>query len=83
MGDEQINELYLTLAPTVVLKLRKKRLYVPLDFEKNLTKDTKTSAVYVRTIALKDMDRIKQQATNRNLKLNDPPNFRRPVLNGQ
>ena len=37
--DEQTNELYLPLASTVVLKRKQQMLYVPLDFENNLTVD--------------------------------------------
>ena len=37
--DEQTNEVYLPLTSTVVLKRKQEMLYVPLDFEKNLTTD--------------------------------------------
>ena len=37
--DEQTNEIYLPLTSTVVLKLKQEMLYVPLDFENNLTVD--------------------------------------------
>ena len=37
--DEQTNEIYLPLTSTVVLKRKQEMLYVPLDFENNLTVD--------------------------------------------
>ena len=37
--DEQKNEIYLPLTSTVVLKRKQEMLYVPLDFENNLTVD--------------------------------------------
>ena len=37
--DEQTNEIYLPLSSTVVLKRKQEMLYVPLDFENNLTVD--------------------------------------------
>ena len=37
--DEQTNEVYLPLTSTVVLKRKQEMLYVPLDFENNLTVD--------------------------------------------
>ena len=37
--DEQINELYLRLTSTKVRKRKQEMLYVPLDFDKNLTID--------------------------------------------
>ena len=35
--DEQTKEIYLPLTSTVVLKRKQEMLYVPLDFENNLT----------------------------------------------
>ena len=37
--DEQINELYLPLTSTVILKRKQEMLCVPPDFKKNLTAD--------------------------------------------
>ena len=37
--DEQTNEVYPPLTSTVVLKRKQEMLYVPLDFENNLTVD--------------------------------------------
>ena len=37
--DEQTNEIYLPLTSTVVLKRKQEMLYVPLDFDNNLTVD--------------------------------------------
>ena len=39
MRDEQTNEVYLPLTSTVVLKRKQEMMYVPLDFENNLTVD--------------------------------------------
>ena len=46
---EQTKELYLPLASTVVLKRKQEMLYVPLDFENNLTVDAlMDSGAFVR-----------------------------------
>ena len=37
--DEQTNQVYLQLTSTVILKRKQEKLYVPLDFENNLTVD--------------------------------------------
>ena len=51
-------------------------LYVPLDFEKNLTVDALVdSGAFVSAIAQKDMDTIKGKAPNNFLKNDDPPIF--------
>ena len=39
LRDEQTNEIYLPLTSTVVLKRKQEMLYVPLNFEDNLTVD--------------------------------------------
>ena len=50
--DEQTNEVYLPLTSTVVLKLKQEMLYVPLDFENNLTVDALVdSGAFVSAIA--------------------------------
>ena len=78
------NELYMPLSSTIVLKRKKKRLYVPLDFENSLTKDALVdSGAYVSAIAQKELDRIKQQSLSNILKIDDPPNFQIQVANGQ
>ena len=59
-------------------------LFVLLDFDKNLTADALVdSEAYVKTIAQKDLDTIKQKALNNILKIGDPPNFQTQVANGQ
>ena len=84
MRDEQTNEVYLTLTSTVVLKRKQEMLYVPLDFEKNLTVDVLVdSGAFVSAIAQDDLDTIKQKAPNNILKIDDPPNFQIQVANGQ
>ena len=50
--DEQTNELYLPLTSTVILKRKQEKLYVPLDFENNLTVDALVdSRAFVSAIA--------------------------------
>ena len=82
--DEQTNEFYLPLTSTVVLKRKQGILYVPLDFDKNLTVDALVdSGASVSAIDQNDMDTIKQKAPNNVLKIDDPPNFQTQVANGQ
>ena len=84
MRDEQTNEIYLPLTSTVVLKRKQEMLYVPLDFENNLTVDALVySGAFVSAIAQDDLDPIKQKAPNNILKIDDPPNFQIQVANGQ
>ena len=84
MRDEQTNELYLPLTSTVVLKRKQEMLYVPLDFENNLTVDALVeSRAFVSAIAQDDLDTIKQKATNNILKIDNPPNIQIQVANGQ
>ena len=50
--DERTNEVYLPLTSTVVLKRKQEMLYVPLDFENNLTVDALVdSGAFVSAIA--------------------------------
>ena len=50
--DEQSNEVYLPLTSTVELKRKQEMLYVPLDFENNLTVDALVdSRAFVSAIA--------------------------------
>ena len=82
--DEQTNEIYLPITNTVVLKLKQEMLYVPLDFENNLTVDALVdSGAFVSAIAQDDLETIKQKAPNNILKIDDPPNFQIQVANGQ
>ena len=54
------NELFIPLSSTIVLKRKKEKLYVPLDFENGLTIDTLVdSGAYVSAIAQTELDRIK------------------------
>ena len=81
---DDINELYMLLSSTIVLKRKKEMLYVPLDFENGLTIDALVdSGAYVSAIAQKELDRIKQQAPSNILKIDDLPGFRIQVANGQ
>ena len=82
--DEQTNEVYLPLTPTVVLKRKQEMLYVPLEFENNLTVDALVdSGAFVIPIAQDDLETIKQKAPNNILKIDEPPNFQIHVANGQ
>ena len=82
--DEQTIEVYLPLTSTVVLKRKQEMLYVPLDFEKNLTVDALVdSGAFTSAIAQDDFNTIKQKAPKNILKIDDPPNFQIPVANGQ
>ena len=82
--DEETNEIYLPLTSTVVLKRNQEMLYVPLDFENNLTIHALVdSGAFVSAIALDDLETIKQKAPNNILKIDDPPNFQIQVANGE
>ena len=82
--DEQTNEVYLPLTSTVILKRKQEMLYVPLDFENNLTVDALVdSEAFVTAIAQDDLAAIKQKAPKNILKIDDPPNFQLQVANGQ
>ena len=84
MRDEQINEVYLPLTSTVVLKRKQEMLYVPLNFEDNLTVDALVdSRAFVSAIAQDDLETIKQKAPNNILRIDDTPNFQIQVANGQ
>ena len=83
--DDSSNELYMPLSSTIVLKRKKKLLYVPLDFDNGLTIDALVDlGAYVSAIAQKELDRIKQQSPSNILKIDDPPliNFQIQVANG-
>ena len=59
-------------------------LYVPLDFENNLTVGALVdSGAFVSAIAQDDLETIKQKAPNNILKIDDPPNFQIQVAIGQ
>ena len=63
LRDEQTNGIYLPLTSTVVLKRKQEMLYVPLDFENNLTVDALVdSRSFVSEIARDDLETIKQKA---------------------
>ena len=82
--DGQTNEIYLPLTSTVVLKRKQEMLYVPLDFENNLTVDGLVdSGAFVSATAEDDLETIKQKAPNNILRIDDPPNFQIQVANGQ
>ena len=81
--DEQTKEVYLPLTSTVNLKRKQEMLYVPVDFENNLTVDALVdSGAFVSAIVLNDLDTIKQKARNNILK-NDPSKFQIKAANGQ
>ena len=81
--DDITNELYMPLSSTIVLKRKKERLYVPLDFENGSTIDAfSDSGAYVSAIAQKELERIKQQAPSNITKTDQPPNFQIQVAIG-
>ena len=76
--DEHTNEVYLPLTSTVVFKRKQEMLYVPLDFENNLTVDALVdSGAFVSAIAQDDFETIKQKAPYNILKIDDLPNFQK------
>ena len=82
--DEQTNGVYLPLTSTVVLKRKQEMLYVPLDFEKNLTVDVLVGPrAFISAIAQDELDTIKQKAPNNILKIDDLHIFQIQVANGQ
>ena len=82
--DEQTNEVYIPITSTVVRKQKQVMLYVPLDFENNLTVDALVdSGAFVSAIAQNDLDTKKCKASNNVLKVDDPPIFQIQVANGQ
>ena len=81
--DEQTNEVYLPLTSTVVLKRKQEMLFVPPDFENNLTVDALVdSGAFASAIAQNDLDTIKEKVPNSFLKIDDPPNFQIQVASG-
>ena len=82
--DEQTNEVYLPLTSTVVFKRKQEMLYVPLDFENNLTVYALVdSRAYVSATAQNDLDKTREKAPNSILEFDDPPKFQIQVANGQ
>ena len=82
--DEQTNKVYLTLTSTVILRRKQEMLYVPLDFENNLTVDALVdSGAFISAIVQDDLETIQQKTPNNILKFDDPPNFQKQVANGQ
>ena len=82
--DNITTELYMPLSSTIVQRRKKELLYVPLDFENNLTTDALVdSGAYVSAIDQKELDINKQQAPSKILKINDPSSFQTQVANGQ
>ena len=82
--DEQTIEVYLSLNSTVVLKRKQEKLYVPPDFENNLTVDAlMDSGAFVSAIAQYELDTIKEKAPNNFLKIDEPPKFHIQKTNGQ
>ena len=84
VGDDITNELYIPLSSTIVLKRKKEMLYVPLDFENGSAVDALVnSGAYVSAIAQKELDRNKQQAPSKILKIDATPNFQIQVAIGR
>ena len=82
MRDERANELYLPLACTVVRNRKKEMLFVPLDIEIGLTSETlMDTGAHVSAVAQNEMDRLKQQAANSILRIDEPSNSQKQVRN--
>ena len=82
--DDITNDFYMPLSSTIVLKRKKEMLYVPLDFQNGLTKDALCgSGAYVSAKTQNKLDRIKQQAQPKTLKIDQPTNSQIQVANGQ
>ena len=84
LRDDIINELYIPLSSTIVLKRKKEMLYVLLGFGNVLTIDALVdSRAYVSAVAQTELERSKQQAPGNIFKIDDLPNFQIQVANGQ
>ena len=82
--DEKTKEVYLPLTSTIVLKRKQELIYVPLDFNDNLTvDDLLDSKTYISGITQNDLDKIKQKSPNNILKIDNPSIFQIQVANDQ
>ena len=81
--DDITNELLMPLSSTIVLKRKKEKLYVLLDFE-NGSKIIALveSGADVSAIPLKELDKVKQKAPSNILKTDDSLSFQIQVANG-
>ena len=69
VSDDFTNEIYMPLSSTIVLKRKKKMLYVPLNFKNGLTIDALVdSGAYVSAKA-QELDRNKKQSPSNILKM--------------
>ena len=76
MKEDITDELYMPLSSTIILKRKKKMLYVPLDFENGSTIDALVdSGAFVRSISQEDLNMIEQQVPSNMLKIDDHPIF--------
>ena len=79
-----MNDVYFPLTSTVVWKRKQEMLYVPLDFENNLTVEALVNfGAFDSAIAQNDLDTKKETAPNNFLKIGDSSNFQIPVASGQ
>ena len=84
MRDVETNEFHLTITSTVVLIRKQESLYVRLDFENNLAVDAIVdSGAFVTAIAQSELATKKEKAPNNILKIDDPPNLKIELCNGQ
>ena len=82
--DDITYELHVPLSSKIVLKRKKRMLYVHLDFENGLTIDAFVdSGAYVSAFSQTELDRIGQQAPANIPKIDDPPSFQIQFSNGQ
>ena len=75
--EDVTNELYIPVSSTIVLKRKKEKLYVPLDFENGLTiAPLVDSGAYISAIAQTELDRIEKQTMPTSSKSTILPNFK-------
>ena len=71
--EDITNEHYMPLSSTIVLKRKKEKPYVLLNFGNGLTKDALVdSGAYVSAMAQKELDIIEKEAPSNVLRTDDP-----------
>ena len=84
LRDEQTNEVHLPLTSTVILKRKQELLYLPLDFENNLTVDALVNwGAFASATTQNDLNSKEEKAPSIILKIDNTPTFQIQVANGQ
>ena len=84
LRDEQTNEVHLPLTSTVILKRKQELLYLPLDFENNLTVDALVNwGAFASATTQNDLNTKEEKAPSIILKIDNTPTFQIQVANGQ